>query len=656
MVGVNRILQFQVYGSAVFGLLPVLPFLAGWVQLMLLLAFCGGVIGDFRQRFLLKSGLATVLSFGFFAMFLFQVSRTNLVEPLIQMLCMLLAVRLATEKKPRNVLQLFLLSTIILAASSMLSLDMAYLAYLVLLVLLVTSGLVLLTFFTADERISFDRNEWRLLTKVIAVLPVGSLLLMLVLFAILPRAQTPLWNFLNPKAKPSIGMSDEVRPGAFAELSASGQAAFRAESERLSVWDLYWRGIVLNRLEGRIWKRSLKIPEELLVRGAQQVVSLRFFSEPKADRYLVTLDQPHKLLEVRHEFSADGVASGRYSTGRKLNYRLFAQLDAQRSLRGDIGPYLLLPDDLSPRLKSVGEQIRRKGKNAVEKIALLENFFLQQQLSYSNRQLPTTQRPIDTFLFETKRGYCEYFASSFATILRLSRVPARLVGGYFGGEYNEVGGYYLVGEDLAHVWVEALDDDGLWRRIDPSRLAINADQALLQARRRELPTLQVIGDAMLHSWNRLVISYDLQQQFSLIRQVGNRLRNLKSLDIHSLKSILWLLLLPLIIGGFYLRRWRVDIAARLLTSYLRQVASCCKNSELPVNLGLYQLAQLSGEILCYRFAHIYGRAIYRDQPLTKEEIGQLKQIIHGLRGKQLAIAIAKSNAVEDNAVDKLITN
>lgn len=648
MVGVERVLQWLIYLAALVGTLPVLPYLHWWAQLGLLVALSLGIVGERRGQYLLKSTPATILSFSLFGLFLLQVSASNLVAPLIHMLCLLLAVRLATEKSPRNILQLFLLATIILAASSLLTLDMAYLVYLVLLILLITTGLVLHTFYASDQRMRFVRREWQLLSKVLAILPAGSLLLMLALFVVLPRTQMPLWNFLNPKPTAAIGMTDEVRPGSVAELAESGQVAFRVEVQELPADRLYWRGIVLNRLDGKIWKRGKEIPEEKLLLQPSAEVLLTFFSEPKADRYLVTLDQPRVVERVRHRMANDGVATGRWSAGRKVSYRVRAQPTARSRLQGPAETYLALPDNLSARVRAVGAQLAAPGGGFQQRVERLEAFFLRQKLSYSNQRLPPTENPVATFLFETRRGYCEYFASSFAILLRLAGVPARLVGGYLGGDYNELGGYYLVGEDLAHVWVEYLDDGGLWQRIDPSRLAVNAEEELLGGRRQGLSAFVVLSDALRHSWSRSVLNYDLRQQFGLLRQIGQQVRGVPGLGAVSRTSLLWVLPLSIATGAVLLRHRRSKRDIRLIRLYRQQVAQCCGLDKLPADLGLYGLARRSGEDLCRRFAEIYGAAYYRGQALQDADYRRLRKMIRELRDRHFSIELEKQAPVGDN--------
>lgn len=647
MVGVKQILQVLVYLAALIGLLPLLPFLEPWLLVLLGLGFVAGIIGDRRRQPLLGDRLVTVLSLGFFLLFISQATFANLVIPLINLLCLLLAVRLASEKSARHILQLFLLATIVLAASSMLTLDLAYLFYLVLIILLVTSGLVLLSFYATDPQLHFGRQQWRLLLKTILLLPAGSLLLMLILFVVLPRTQTPLWNFLNPKLTATIGMTDQVQPGSVAELAGSSQIAFRAETAKLPLDSLYWRGIVLNRLEGQVWKRSPEVADEKLLAAPGSEVDLIIYSEPKAERYLVTFDRPVEIDGVRNQSSTDGVISGRFRDNRKISYRVRAQHQARSRQLGAVAEYLKLPKNLTERLRETGETIRQ-GENYLAKRDLLDTFFLQQQLSYATTKLPKTLDPIDTFLFASRRGYCEYFASSYAVLLRLAGVPARLVGGYLGGEFNQLGGYYLVGEDAAHVWVEALDDEGIWQRINPSRLAINAEEAFAQSSQSGLMSFKAFADAISHNWSRLVLNYDLRQQFGLIRNVVGQVRELKKFELRSLLPLLWGLpgLLPVIAWFFW--RQRKTRCQRLLRRYRLLIAEAAGVDSLPVDLGLFRLASLSNDPLCHQFAELYGGTIYRDKILNDADYRQLRQIVQQLKKQKSAIEVALPTPLGDN--------
>jgi transglutaminase-like putative cysteine protease len=157
-------------------------------------------------------------------------------------------------------------------------------------------------------------------------------------------------------------------------------------------------------------------------------------------------------------------------------------------------------------------------------VELLEAYFRTNKFRYSMHGLPTGPNALEQFLFEKRQGNCEFFASSFALVLRAAGVPARLVAGYLGGDYNEMPPPYLVSEDMAHVWVEAFIPGRGWVRIDPSGLALNAGVFWNKPKRHDwLTTLRQTLDSLDYSWNRAVITYDLERQVEAARSIGKRL-------------------------------------------------------------------------------------------------------------------------------------
>ncbi|HKJ77309.1 MAG TPA: transglutaminaseTgpA domain-containing protein, partial [Gammaproteobacteria bacterium] len=205
MVAIRAPLNLLTYAACVLGVTPLYAYLDRPVQLVAPLALVLGVFGERRGRHLLGRLPATLLSFALFGLYALRISRDVLVEPVVNILVLLLAIRLLTAKSGRDYLQIFVLTIFALAGSSLLSLNLLFFPALVLLVLCVTVGLVLLTFYSTDPEMTLPRRRLRSLFGVALVLPVGSLLLMLVFFVILPRTQHPMWNFLNPGAAASSG-------------------------------------------------------------------------------------------------------------------------------------------------------------------------------------------------------------------------------------------------------------------------------------------------------------------------------------------------------------------------------------------------------------------------------------------------------------------
>lgn len=633
MIRVDRVLYLLVYLVVLVGVVPLLTALQSLTLAIFALSFAGGMVCDLRRRYWLRSLPATLISLLFFIFYLFQVSMSNLVVPVANLLVMLLAVRLLSEKPPRHVLQLFVLAIFALAASTLLSLSPLFFVCLILLVLLIAAGLVLLSFMETLPALQMKRREWRLLATTVLLLPTGSLLLMLFFFLILPRTDHPLWSFLNASPRTSVGFSEQVEPGSVADLVETRQIAMRVEMEQRPGDPLYWRGILLNQTDGKAWVRDPDPPPDILVQGDAGLFDQKIYLEAKRDRFLPLYDMPSAISRIAAFRTADRLYRSRYPLRKQSQYQVQTSGGTYRLADpGDATFYLQTPTEVAPRVAALAAEVRAGGLSRVEKVAALEGFFRAQNLSYSATGLIPARDPVETFLFQSRQGYCEYFASSFALLLRLAGVPARLVGGYLGGDYNQLGGYYLVTEDMAHVWVEILGDDNRWRRIDPSRFAVNAEQSF-NGRAQGFNALRVLFDTLDYAWSKLVITYDLSSQFRLLRQAGDRLQSLRSLNGLSIRVILLGGGLLLACGGGVLWLRRASRQERLLRRYLMLLERRFGIVRRGKDEGLFSLARRSREPLCEDFARVYGEALYRDRALTQRDERRLREIIGALKRK-----------------------
>ncbi|ABA89293.1 transglutaminase/protease-like domain membrane lipoprotein [Syntrophotalea carbinolica DSM 2380] len=632
MVPIRRLLDLFTYAACLFGVLPLYGFLGLSSKILFPVAFGAGFICDWRQRYFLNRWLATLLSILPFAFYGLRLSLNNVVDPAVNVLVMLLAVRLLTEKRPRNYLQIFALAIFTLAGSSLLSLSSLFMPALVLQMVSITIGLVLLTFHASDDRMRLSAGSLRSLFTVSLVLPIGSLLLMLVLFAVLPRTQYPLWSFLNPGQKAVSGFSESVRPGAFASNAASHVPVFRVECEPLAQEDLYWRGIVLNIAEGSSWRReSPPAGEWLRLSGGRQVVQI-FYPETWQDGYLFTLDPTSQISDLHVHSSVDLVHHVNKYRKRPASYRAISRVGAVLNASGvNREFYLQLPPTVSRRLRDTATELASGVDDAADKIARTQEFFRRQQLVYANSDLPGPERPLEEFLFGKRRGYCEFFASSFALLLRLEGVPTRLVGGYHGGIRNEMAGYYGITSDMAHVWVEALVD-GCWQRIDPSSLAVNAATAAIAGRGNNPGWGRRMLDAADFYWNRAVISYDFEQQLQLVQNTAFRVHGIP--DGRRLFFIAgWLLAVVLgVIGGFRLLGvCSLSREQRLLRRFQQMLKRRFGMTPIPDSAGLQTVAEQTGDARCMEFAVIWCGAVYRDRPLQASERKRLRRLLRALR-------------------------
>ena len=621
------------YAIALCGILPLFP----WLTLLPRLLLAGGVLAslwqDRRGVWPLKNWMLNVSTLPLFFFYAVQFNRSNAVQPVVSVLAIMLTVRLLGEKSSRHYLQMYVLSLFCLASSSLFDLTPLFLVYLGLLLFLIPLSLVLLTFYAQDSNLVLTRVDLRRVVTAGLMMPLATLPLLVFFFPILPRTQIPLWNLLSAPLARSSGFTDKVEPGGSSSVSESATTAFRAELPRQPQQQLYWRGTVFNQLVGNRWVRDPAVPQEVIVYGSPHVSQV-IFPEPGPSRFLIALDSPAALTFFRATRFPDGIFEMPAVSGRRQSYSADSSTAGILPVVSKINRpfYLRLPDTVSVRLRTFAEEIRKRGASDSEVITLLENHFRNGNYRYSMQGLPTGDRALEIFLFESRQGHCEFFASAFATLARGAGVPTRMVAGYLGGEYNELGGYYLVSEQMAHVWVEVFLDGRGWVRIDPSSLAVNAGGIWSESRRRSLAMrLRLAVDSFDHAWNRSVISYDFERQVIAARTASKWFQTISWKQVFSLTGGP-VLVVVLVSGIVWLsttkRRLIPSAEERLLARFYRRLQ---QDTGIRVNKGnrqgMFELAAATDNQKVRKFAEVYAGAVYRDRKLTAGERARLKQLL-----------------------------
>lgn len=622
MVKIKSILSVLAISVALIGYLPLRPYLDSFGTWFFPAALAFGFWQQRSGRFLSEKLLtpASLLLFFYFAM---GVSQENLLSVTANLLVVFLAIRMLGEKSGRNYLQIFALSLFCLAASSLYNLSAQFLVYLLALLLLLAVSLVVLTFHAHDAEIALAKPELKRVLGVAGLMPVASLPILLVLFVLLPRTQFPLWDFLNRGGGTRAGFSDEVKPGSFPSVSVVKTVVLRVLSPKVPDSRLYWRGVVLNGFKGDAWVR-LPEPVEKASAGGGQVVHQEIYPEPSTSAYLVALNIPRQISGLRTTQESDFVFKSRYPLDKRVKYEADSTLADVVRVNGGIQRdfYLALPGTVPQRLRAQAQALARPGLSSEEKLRLVERFFRNQRIAYATTNLPVGPGAVDDFLFVKKRGNCEFFASSAAILLRLAGVPARLVGGYRGGNYNEMGGYYQVTDDMAHVWVEAYLDGKGWFTVDPTSWSVG-----FAAQRSLGKTLRLYVDAVGFYWNKAVLTYDLDKQISLLKNAGSKAKQLR-LPTLSAKGVLgalfWLLPIAAIVAWLL---WRpASGEERVLRRFLRVVARRYPGVS-PEGSGLFDLAKRIRDPRVDEFVGIYGSAVYGDRRLRPDELAALRKIV-----------------------------
>jgi hypothetical protein len=156
--------------------------------------------------------------------------------------------------------------------------------------------------------------------------------------------------------------------------------------------------------------------------------------------------------------------------------------------------------------------------------------FNQQEFYYTLNPPLLSQHTVDEFMFDTRSGFCEHYASAFTVMMRMAGIPARIVTGYQGGWYNSIGNYVLVRQSDAHAWSEVWLADSGWTRVDPtaavapSRVERGSFDAFSGRRHmfdyQWLRSVKNGFDILQQNWNEWVIAFDSGRQSSLFKSFG----------------------------------------------------------------------------------------------------------------------------------------
>jgi transglutaminase-like putative cysteine protease len=388
-----------------------------------------------------------------------------------------------------------------------------------------------------------------------------SLPLAALLFVLFPRVQGAFWS-LPRSDDAETGLSDTMSPGSISKLTSSYDIAFRAQFDGTvpPAHERYWRGPVLHYFDGYTWSRgqgSAYRPEHLEYLGP--VFRYRMSLEPSQQPWWFSLDtvdatpDPGVSLAYDHELiSRDPVTEptsyyARSHTATRAMEPL-SRLARQTEIR--------LPPGRNPRSIQLAHEMRGHALSDGAFVAAVLEFLRTGGFVYSLTPPLLNYDSVDDFLFNTRSGFCGHYASAFVTLMRAGGVPARVVTGYLGGEWNPVGGYFIIRQSDAHSWAEVWLEGHGWTRVDPTtvvepdRLTRGMLDLLPTAGSREarlvhaspsLTRLLQRWDAVNAWWNDHVLKFDYHSQMLLLSRLGIGSADLVTLGYAFVSALLlWL--------------------------------------------------------------------------------------------------------------------
>lgn len=466
-------------------------------------------------------------------------------EPGLAFMTAAVGLKVLEIRSLRDYLITLFLAYFLVVGAFLYSQSMTTAVYGIAVVVLTTASLALLN----NPRGFSGGQVWKLLGRIVAF----GLPICLVMYVFFPRIQGSLWGLPDDAFGGQIGMTDEVRPGSFTRLSTNTTPAFRVEFEGAppAPRDRYWRVYVLSRNSGGAWRRrTMSVfdgPGPGGFEGAGRLISYTVTLEPHNEQWLPALDLPASVPETgegRHGFLVKSPQPVNRVKRYSLSSRRAARtaplniLETRANLRMDSHP--------TPRVAKLLRQWQKQSPRG--KVGAALAYFREQPFRYTLAPPTLTGNRVDRFLFETRAGYCEHYAAAFVALMRWSGVPARLLAGYQGGEWNAAGDYLTVYQSDAHAWAEVWLPERGWTRVDPTaaiaperiELGAEAIRRLLEqgvpfgqlseaevkrllARswlRHQWLRTQWAWDNVNYVWNKWVMAYGPRMQRELLRRLG----------------------------------------------------------------------------------------------------------------------------------------
>jgi transglutaminase-like putative cysteine protease len=515
---------------------PHVTHLPAWVTLLLL------AVGAWRwtaslRGWPLPSRWLRIVAVGGAALAVFSAYRTlNGIEAGTALLVLMAAAKLLETHAARDLTVLVFIAWFLLYAALLREQALLAAPWLLFSAWLSTLALMRVHAAATDAPgASLARRTLALMTQAVPIA--------LVLFLLFPRLPGPFWGVDTGTAS-RTGLDDEMTPGDVSDLSASGEVAFRVRFSGAmpAPEQRYWRGPVLHDFDGRRWRRpdAQAFPQQP-VRFAGAPIHYQVTLQPHARRWVLALDLPsawptrraiqsfdYTLLAARPVGSVsafDLTSHPRYTAGAASLPESMRRKD------------LSLPrDGTNPRSVALGRSLAaRHGGDATAIVRELLARFREQPFEYTMQPPRLADNTVDEFLFRTRKGFCEHYASAFTVVMRAAGVPTRVVTGYQGGEYNPYGGYLIVRQSDAHAWSEVWIAGRGWVRVDPTAAvaperirggliaAVGADEPV-PGRLRDASALwmevELGWDAVNDFWNQRIVRFDAAAQFDLLERAG----------------------------------------------------------------------------------------------------------------------------------------
>ncbi|MGI9534400.1 MAG: transglutaminaseTgpA domain-containing protein [Thermodesulfobacteriota bacterium] len=508
---------------------------------------------DFSGRkAILGSTLNNLLSI-FLAAYLFikvLLLQEEIFNILIYFISFIQIIKLLGKKELRDYGQIIIISFFQLLSGAAVTTKISY--GLFLIVFIFFSVVTIILFNISNEIKEFKKKHTNTRIGYFPFLgSVGAIWLIIILFTaiiflFMPRLKG---NYLSgtflQKELIKSGFSGEVELGRVGEIKMDSSTVMRIKFLNIDKSDLpdviYWRGVALDYFDGKVWRQTKELntgkfwkkhsgliivdEENERTLARQEIITQPLNTDVvfSANKPVAFKDIPYeRIISVNNSYYHDGLFS------KNTKYIAYADLFSPSNqmlnrvdyfIPGRIRDLYTVKFNVTNRIRELADELYNPLGTVNENVINVRDY-LRENMSYtrvlnSNEDIP----PVDQFLFEKREGHCEYFATSMVVLLREMGIPSRLVTGFIGGEFNNLGEYFIVRESDAHAWVEVYFPEYGWVSFDPTP----SDNSYGTPTSFFMSSLEYL----MYRWNKYIVDFDSKDQNRIYTSIMNQTQGYK---------------------------------------------------------------------------------------------------------------------------------
>ena len=376
----------------------------------------------------------------------------------------------------------------------------------------------------------------------------------LVVFVLFPRLEAPHWLWLEDETRGKSGLSNTLEPGSISDLSLSDELVFRVKfnGEPPPPNQRYWRGPVFLFTDGTRWMTPMNWQGTMYgyeynrafrshsPEFSGTAYSYTLLMEPQQQAWVFALElaaqfDQHVYLNQLLQLQTDK------NPGNRNEYQItsYPHYNTGQLSKAEQKDSLQLPEPASEKILTLLKQLHGIDAKPEVFIQNVLNYFRVENFHYTLRPPLMKEHPIETFLFTERAGFCSHYATAFVYLLRAAGIPARVIGGYQGGQINKIGDFLEIRQADAHAWAEVWLDGKGWSRFDPTAAVaperidrgVNIDLQLASGAVNFSPTTdksllswlkqsRQLWLSIDYKWQRWVINYNTDSQSQFLSKLG----------------------------------------------------------------------------------------------------------------------------------------